>query len=118
MVGSLAISEALLWLRELSSARAPALSNVADVAIFLLPALALPALLWPNWNRIAAWAGASTASVTLTAILVFDLHRLTPGTAAAAAVLMSIGPVWAYLDWRRARITERARGFEVLAPAS
>jgi hypothetical protein len=116
MVGSLAVSEALLWLRAFWSLRARTSDNSIELLIFLVPAMVLPGLLWPNWNRVATWAGASAASVTLTAILVFDLHHLTPGTAAVAAITMSIGPVWAYLDWRRSRVAERARGFEVMVP--
>jgi hypothetical protein len=115
VIGSLATSEALLWLIEIWHPQDRRVAFAAEVVVFLVPAVVLPALLWRNWNRIAAWTGASLASVLLTGVLVLDLHRMTLGTGAVAAVLASIGPVWAYFDWRRSCVAERARGFEVLA---
>jgi hypothetical protein len=119
LVGSLAASEAVFWLLELRPTRSRVLVDVAHVSAFLIPAVALPALLWRSWPRLVAWTGACLASITLTAILLFDAGRLTPAGAAAASALLALGPVWAYLDWRRAQAVEpERRGFEVLLAPS
>lgn len=117
MVASLALSEAMLWLASFHPPRSRTLASAHQIAVFVLPALVMPILLWRNWARVVLWIAAPLASLTLTALLVLDERRLTPATTAVAAVMLAAGPVWAYLDWRRTRIVERGRGFEVLLPA-
>lgn len=116
LVAGLAATEALLWAMEFHPPGARAVRLALQVVVLLLPAVVLSGLIWRNWSRVAAWCGASAASVVLAAVLVFDQRGLDATTAVTAAIVMSVGPVWAYLDWRRSRIAERARGFEVQVP--
>lgn len=114
MIGSLGVSEGILWLREIFPPASKGVSGLVEVVIFLVPAVVLPVLIWRNWPRVVLWTGAPVAGIVLAAILIVDEHRMTPGLAAIAALVLATGPAWAYVDWRRSRVQATGRGFEVL----
>jgi hypothetical protein len=114
MIGSLGVSEGILWLQDAFPPHSKAVASLVEIVAFLVPAILLPILIWPSWPRVVLWTGAPLACILLTAILIVDEHRMTPGLAAIAALVLATGPAWAYVDWRRSRVQATGRGFEVL----
>jgi hypothetical protein len=112
--GSVAAYYGLAWLQHVlwpvGLSRYPRSWLVAEFA----PAVVLPLLLWRRWSGVAAWVGATLAPAVMVGVVMLDSYRPTPADFAVYAVVLGIGPVWVYQEWRRKRAGGRAQGFEVV----
>jgi hypothetical protein len=114
VAASVAVYYGLAWLQwvlwTFGLSRYPRLWFVVEFA----PAVVLPLLLWRRWGEVVAWVGAVLAPAVMVGVVMLDSYRPTPMDFGVYAVVLAIGPMWVYRDWRRSRTEGASYGFEVM----